>query len=124
MDPEIKAEWQRRLREDNIPQTTEGWLGFGDGQRCCLGVLCDIAVEREIIPPPIRSNLSALHTGAPQDVLVYGDDEEASLLPKSVAEWASIPDQAGRYSINSSLTKDNDDGVPFSEIADTIERYF
>jgi hypothetical protein len=111
MDPDIKAEWVRRLREDNIPQTTNGLLGDVNGRRCCLGVLCDIAVEHGVIPLPEGGS-----------ALVYGDKEKY-VLPRVVAEWASI-DCTGRYYSTKSLAIDNDNGMPFPKIADVIEEYF
>lgn len=54
MTPEQTArcrEWIARLRDPNAKQRRRH-LGAPTGERCCLGVACDIAVEHGVIPPP------------------------------------------------------------------------
>lgn len=59
MREDIKDLWVRELRFGNISQL-RAKLGDHTGARCCLGVLCDIAVEHGIIPPPTyRANLNS-----------------------------------------------------------------
>lgn len=132
MNPEIKARWVEKLRSGVIPQL-EGYLGNTTGARCCLGVLCDIAVEDGIIPDPCVDG----------DLLVYGDGRgnNCSLLPSSVTSWAGLivrdsfdptPEDYAAWLADANykgagtkyLTQLNDAGVSFPCIADTIERHF
>ena len=49
MNPEIRAMWTAALRSGGIPQTKSKLRG-GEDARCCLGVLCDLAVAGGVIP--------------------------------------------------------------------------
>lgn len=131
MNPVVKDKWIERLESDEIPQT------FGALQRvedlyegpnkdeldapkgfCCLGVLCEIAVEEGIIPAPdltpagYREDFAVAYEGA------------VSYLPLVVAEWAGI-DTNGKYFTNEGnkywLAADNDSGKTFPEIAQIIK---
>lgn len=116
MKADIKAEWRKRLIEDEIPQAV-GVLGTTEGARCCLGVLCDIAVEHGVIAPP-----QLYQEG---DILEYGYD--TGVLPSRVMEWAGLETPTGHYFEDgrlSSLSGQNDNGVPFPEIAAIIGRKF
>src|SRR5438093_12569523 len=85
MNPKIKQDWierlrsglyaqgQRRLRRDTISEP----------KHCCLGVLCELAVEAGVISPSIVYGSS--------DVTAYG--HEPYFLPKQVQEWAGIADE-------------------------------
>lgn len=126
MNEEIKAEWTKRLRSGNIPQRT-GNLGHVDGSRCCLGVLCDIAVEKDIMMAPTVDD---------NGVLSY--DNNTGVLPLRVVRWAEIPPDAydqdnvagyyggkGLYGTNKhALADDNDHGKTFVEISNIINTEF
>lgn len=125
MDQGIKARWLAALRDPGSRQTTKV-LGRVDGTRCCLGVLCDLAVQDEVIPPPIPSPEAV--AGEP-DALAYGAAAQGDLaegdvsegyLPDRVHTWArfGISDDAHR------LADMNDSGRTFAEIADHIEDTF
>jgi hypothetical protein len=110
MKQDIAALWVERLRSGKVEQA-KGQLGAGD-TRCCLGVLCDIAVEMGVIPPPTQDLSFVVYDGA--DVV----------LPESVQKWAGVQSAVGLlldcYDV--SLVEANDTGFPFSEIADLIEK--
>jgi hypothetical protein len=116
MRADIATKWIDRLRNGNIPQTSDA-LGTKDGERCCLGVLCDIAVEDGIIAKPTEFD------GEP--ALKYAD--HWSILPDAVMQWAGMASDTGSLRNTDSvysdkeLTELNDTGMPFSEIADVIE---
>lgn len=111
MNREIAEKWIETLPK--YMQTTEQ-LGF-KAMRCCLGVLCDMAVEAGVIPAPtIESN--GIHVYAGQTVT----------LPAPVRRWAEMASNNGTYFENGaeySLAVDNDDGMPFSEIAVIIREH-
>ena len=110
MNRDVQARWVAALRSGEYPQTT-GCLRDADGY-CCLGVLTDLAVK--------------------DGVGGWGTDFDPSLgfLPRLVVEWAGLAvsnpnltgvidgdDTGDSYPASAS----NDDGVPFSTIADAIE---
>lgn len=92
MNREIALRLAEALRSGKYIQTkrqlnrTEDWSLHPAGH-CCLGVLCELAVEDEIV---------SKSTGF-QEAGVYGTDAEFSegiygeiLPPKSVAKWAGL----------------------------------
>lgn len=120
---EVRTEWVRRLRSGDYEQTTARLKRYEDDNvsYCCLGVLCELAVENGIIK---EGDTEVRQLG---EVAVFGSPTEASSakLPSEVAEWAGLKSSVGRF-INErgsyrSLTELNDGGKKFSEIADIIE---
>lgn len=113
MNDEIRARWVARLRSGDIEQVAHG-LGRGDG-RCCLGVLCDLAVEDSIIEPPWTAEEDG------ESWLEYDGDRE--FLPLSVVEWAGLnsPNPQLPAPDCSLLSFLNDVPTGFAEIADLIE---
>jgi len=132
MNKSIKTLWVAKLRSGEVEQG-EGFLGTDDGKRCCLGVLCDLAVEAGVIEAPTKEE--SLLNDEPE-VLVYGYDDVS--LPSEVRDWAGLSDSIGTiYSgeyVNQSLPDLNDGYINsfakkrvqlnFEEIADVIEEVF
>ena len=115
MNREVKAEWVEALRSGQYRQGAN-YLRKNNGQEdefCCLGVLCEIAVEHGAISEPLRK-ASRIYSYA------LG---EMQVLPQSVVEWAGLPDDnptIGRSGVR--LTGLNDSGLyTFAEIAALIE---
>lgn len=133
MKLEIRDRWVAALRSGDYPQTTGALQrtrpatidsdvahpGF-----CCLGVLCELAVEAGVIKRADDRGLELLgqagYLSADRDGKVY---PETALLPKEVVEWAGLDGIYG-FGRNSGtgLTELNDNGVSFAAIADIIER--
>jgi hypothetical protein len=121
MIPEIKAEWTAALRSGEYAKGTHVLRNLRD-EYCCLGVLCEIAIKHDVIPPACQLD----------GVYSYGAGEQANqaLLPVAVAEWAGFgtdtsPD-AGYFADGSpkSLTYLNDvTYTSFGPIADLIDEY-
>lgn len=93
MKAEVKAEWIKRLRSGKYTQTT-GALHrvLGDDPRgdryCCLGILCEIAVEQEVVKvfdPRPENNDRELEYGTDEGYAVSG------VPPESVLVWAEVP---------------------------------
>ena len=107
MNQEIKTKWVAALRSGEYEQT-EGALKDHCGF-CCLGVLCEIS-EKE--------------TGFGIEE-TYAENDGREALGLTVRVWAGLPDSSGAtVQINGEsdfLTKHNDDGRTFLEIADAIE---
>lgn len=127
MDPEIRTRWATALRSGKYKQG-RGYLQRADDTFCCLGVLCQLAVEAGATDPPELS-----HDGI---AWTFGEGS-ITYLPEDVTDWAGLNDHnpliehSGR---NVSLAAVNDgiksyesgvawDIAPgtFSEIADLIE---
>jgi hypothetical protein len=129
MNPEIKSRWIEALRSGEYEQTKSN-LSDGLGY-CCLGVLCEIAIEDDVVSKFIYSDGSVMYGSAyeldghllPGPVSVWGDVNHNPSVPRSVA--AEILD---RYDIEISISSVtvplswlNDHGVPFHVIAEMIE---
>jgi hypothetical protein len=128
VNPEVKEKWLSALRSGEFAQG-KNLLHKVDSETkeekfCCLGVLCAIAVKDEVIEAPELR-------GAPE-VPHYEYAHSTAFLPREVREWSGIESDNGEYQENyadgsyllKSLVLLNDDGVPFSVIADVIEREF
>jgi hypothetical protein len=110
MNPEVRARWCAALRSGEYKQSG-GYLRSVAGY-CCLGVLCDLAVKAKVIPPPADW---AGH---------WRFDGDNHFLPGSVVTWAglaAIDPAAGTDGSREYLSKANDDGCTFAEIADLID---
>lgn len=119
MDADIKQEWVRRLRSGDYKQGM-AYLRRTDDTYCCLGVLCEIAVEQNVIPEPTNTN-SFLE----DSYYAYGVGN-TGVLPKVVMAWAglddSVPDvyipEFGRVSL---AGLNDGEGYTFDQIADVID---
>ena len=94
---------------------------FPDGRTeyCCLGVLCELAIEDEVDVP--KRTAGAADGRGDDFVTQYGRDQEADLLPNEVRVWAGMQTRCGDASVMpDSLVTLNDNGTSFARIADTI----
>lgn len=152
MNPEIKAEWVAKLRDPSTQQT-KGVLNrivedvvyrYSPDSRevlpvgmCCLGVLCEIAVEQGVI--------EHFHSDDEEPgVIGYATAErgsdrilrETGVLPREVAIWAGVnhnpsvplpedaplPEDVKAERDQATLAYLNDQGTPFPVLADLIEK--
>lgn len=125
MNPEIKQEWIEALRSGDYKQTQEA-LKDQNGY-CCLGVLCDIAVNQGIV-----------QWGEPDVMGCHPIDGEFDHLPEKVVDWVNDKSTQVSGFINGegrlpyaypvgetycqTLIGLNDAGLPFESIADIIEK--
>lgn len=103
MKAEIAKEWVAELRSGKWKQC-EQRLTNGEAY-CCLGVLCEIAIANGI--------------ELEKHNLFYGNC--ATILPKLVQCWSDMDTPNGSIDNKFCLSRENDDGASFSEIADIIE---
>ncbi len=112
----IIEKWTAKLRSGEIQQAN-GVLNE-NGRMCCLGVLCEVAIEAGL--PLVKSSPS-------NDGLVRYDGERYC-APHSVVEWAKLYNDTGAaYDENDDyvtlaegrheLAALNDHGATFAEIA-------
>lgn len=111
MNPKIKAKWVKRLRSGEYRQGRRALRTTvaGEDHFCCLGVLCEIAVDEGVIPAPEIAEGARWYDGSS----VYP--------PPSVVQWADLPDV--NPAVGASRLADLNDtyGCTFDEIADMIE---
>jgi hypothetical protein len=122
VNQEIKERWIKRLESgDNYQITTR--LGNTEGGRCCLGVLCDIAVEDGVISAPLVKENG--------EYLQY--DGQRAVLPEKVMEWAGLEYPNGGFAsdpeghpdfMDDALSFRNDSGNSFADIANIIRERF
>ena len=127
MRRDIAEKWAYRLRHGHILQG-KNVLAKGD-RRCCLGVLCDMAVEEGIVGV-IRDT----HDLSGEECHIYDPTVSAAccapygshkVLPDKVMQWAGMRSECGSFEKANgnftSLAVMNDNGYSFNEIADYIE---
>lgn len=121
MDSQIKQRWITALRSGEYAQGT-GTLKSDQGFYC-LGVLCDLYAKEtgtEWKPKYIRGG---------EPLPYYFLDGASAILPESVKEWAGLDIQNPDIKLTKtygefSLSKFNDLGFKFEEIAQLIEEEF
>lgn len=101
----IQRRWVRALDSGNYKQTRGKLHDNQDNSFCCLGVLCELAALEGVIPPYDES---------------AGYDHNHVCLPPKVMQWVGLQSSWGNFGAEE-LARKNDEGAPFSEIADIIE---
>lgn len=116
MNKKVKKMWVDRLKE--LPPERQGKAHLyqtDTDQMCCLGVLCEIAVEQGVIAPG-KPDFRSYY-------LEYGLSNNFEFLPIEVIKWAGLnlqDPQIGKYT----ATQYNDnEGKSFVQIANLINRY-
>lgn len=125
MNPEIRDLWIAELESGKHNQG-RGFLhridSSGLEERCCLGVLCKLAVEAGVIGPPIDRPESGC------TIFGYGSGDEVTanfgVLPYEVKQWAGITWDNGTYGEDATLSAQNDRGWTFEQIAQVIREEF
>ena len=104
---ENRKKWVEALRSGKYKQGTG--LLFDGEKYCCLGVLCEVA----------KINRSFNDNG----FFIYGDSEAFASSPEAM-NFVGLETESGSFWSDNSenhLTRLNDDGATFSELADIIE---
>lgn len=84
MKQDVANEWANKLDSGKYKQGRNALNR--DGFFCCLGVLCELAVEKGVIPPAVQKS----------DGGMYYLESDA-VLPKEVAAWAGIQYESGMF---------------------------
>lgn len=116
MDAKIAADWTNRLTSGKYSQGM-GALRDENGRFCCLGVLCEMAVEAGVIPAPTQPVQDGLWS-------YWG---QTAVLPEAVREWAGMGNAWGEFYSDGrtyTLTNMNDSGDSFTDIAEHISKHF
>lgn len=132
MKREIKFRWVEALRSGKYRQG-RNYLHDREGNFCCLGVLCDLAVQEGVISKPYLN----VHPGNVQSpkiwhsaaeighfVFYYGEEgkSHSGVLPTLIMAWAGLDEDDPRIN-NTRLSVFNDRGHSFEEIALLIEKH-
>jgi hypothetical protein len=128
MNPSVKAMWLTALRSGKYTQGPSKLKAVRAGKvtHCCLGVLCEIATVVGLVTENQRILPDGCRCGRCNDATSkdYGyigaqeidSDPDYGYPPATVREWAGITNEETRF-----LARMNDNGTPFSAIADEIE---
>lgn len=103
MNKSTKKLWIRALRSDKYKQG-QHQLRTINNRFCCLGVLCDL------VEPESWSDLSVGVNG-------FYHNGKAGKPSSSMAKGTGLTED----NINNLISKNDDDGLDFNEIADWIE---
>lgn len=120
MKSDVKEAWLEALRSGEYEQGT-GKLQSREGEFCCLGVLCDLAVKAGVIPPPEADEESGSYH--------YGEDAAFALPPEEVLAWAGLEQPSPEVAVEGTdgrwtyelVTLNDNDGYTFAEIATVVE---
>jgi hypothetical protein len=97
MNPAIKAQWVAALRSGYYQQskhTLRSAVGF-----CCLGVLCDLAVQQGIAswsepadedPIGDKNVIPGVQACITKATDLYEEEVEMGILPVAIQTWASL----------------------------------
>lgn len=146
MNPAIKAQWVAALRSGTYSQV-RGYLSSASGM-CCLGVLCDLAKQAQIGDwvPEVEYDDNEGITEL-KEYRSFFEENNYEVPPEPVAAFAGFIDTTNPYvRINADFAERcgvqqlgrlgdistdgyfiidlatlNDNGIPFSVIADLIE---
>ena len=129
MKKDIADAWIATLRSDLYVQGRDVLANVERTQHCCLGVLCEIAIENGVAIEVDTSEAAGQRME--HDVVCTQYDGESYRLPNVVKEWADMMFDDGRLFDedtedlpSDSLADLNDSGSSFKEIADHIETYW
>jgi len=125
VNQEIKAQWVAALRSGEYEQG-QGALN-SDGKFCCLGVLCELAVNAGVTTRAYNDNGETVWASC-------GPFLETQILPYAVQQWAALDggnpavsldgcDFPTLAELNDGLNDGEHDYPPYSfdQIADLIE---
>lgn len=105
MNQDIKREWVAKLRSGKYEQG-KGRLRSKGNQYCCLGVLCEIGVEDDMIGPPILADGE------------YSYNRNFAFLPNALVEEYGLSTQ----DTITLMGMNDEQNMSFSQIAQYIEQ--
>ena len=109
MNEQVKQKWLSALRSGDYKQTRLHLRT--DNGFCCLGVLCDLYGKEHNV------EWKLVDAG-----IYYEFQDKKAILPLSVIEWAGVEDENPEI-CETPLSRLNDNGSTFNEIADLIEKH-
>lgn len=119
MTREDRDEWVAALRSGKYKQGRKRLMQTGTGEACCLGVLCDLYTAKGLLgKEAVGNQVRFFDPKNPTDGSAVG---LPMLLMKrfKTTSFVLLP-KVDKYS---QLSRINDRGIPFSVIANVIEKY-
>jgi hypothetical protein len=115
MNPDIKALWLEALRNGKYRQGRHR-LRYDD-EFCCLGVLCDLAVQAGATQGrPFEGSFLWSYGGSQTD-------SHTTVLPNSVMEWAGLKENIPSVGDQSLAYYNDGCRHTFKQIADLIDKH-
>jgi hypothetical protein len=115
MDPVVKAKWTAALRSGNYQQGTEYLQMRVDGESyyCCLGVLCELAIEARI---SVSATEHTSSTRGGYSYVLYNNGN-VGLPPGTVLAWARLEEK----DMQDLIEMNDNKGTSFHGIAKHID---
>ena len=111
MKREIADKWMEALRSGEYEQLKGGLANEKRTAHCCLGVLCELAIEDGVSMRVAQSHGRKRFDGLD------------NVLPFVVRRWAGMATALGEFD-GGALVSLNDAGTPFEFIADVIAQHW
>lgn len=112
---EVRKLWVEALESGEYKQGREFLCqrgDYGEVSFCCLGVLCDLAIKKEVVDYRWRFH----------PYLNYAEvNNRSDFCPPEVQEWAGLMSFDGEFSGGKSLADINDDSTDFSKVIEIIK---
>lgn len=131
MKREIAMEWVAELSKYKQGKMALHQPADEGDKFCCLGVLCEMAVRKGIIPEPAIRGYSPT-AREPDGTRLYGAARKTNYLPREVEDWAGMRTSDGSFIVDGGvygtqesycLANMNDrSDVGFEDIAAVIEK--
>lgn len=135
MNPDVKDQWVTALESGEYKQATRVLHNEVADSFCCLGVLCDLAVKAGVeieVKTLDHATIDMKYDGTlgynvpvRGAATMYGD--ASTVLPPQVQHWAGLGSDTADFDNGDhfdSLTRVNDDGGSFTDIATIIKERF
>lgn len=125
MKKEIADRWIELL-ESGLDQTRSALKRYrlDAPHYCCLGVLCELAVQDGVVEERLVSVPRIAKFGA----VGNPGDESVIVLPAAVIKWAGMNTEVGEFDAGErerqNLANLNDSGYSFHEIAEVIRQHW
>lgn len=119
MNAEIHAEWKRRLASGNYKKGRRA-LANANNEFCCLGVLCEMALDAGIVTKELDYGLYKYTSIDPEKLY----DFNQHVLPTCVRDWAGLKSVSPLVNDNLvpiSLINDNTVYNDFTSVLEVID---
>lgn len=115
MNPELKERWLNELRSGKYTRGTNALKTFDEGvtSHCCLGVLCEIAIE-----DGVRKSVPKLWSGNGR--WTPEKDRQGLFLPPGVQKWSGIDLNTQQFLASMNDNEEPEDGK-FIKVVEWIE---
>lgn len=121
MKKKIAKQWVEALRSGEYKQAN-GRLCDGGTKFCCLGVLTELFIQHKHENTKLGQYKYGWETSSITGRISFKG--ETALLHKEVKEWSGMDTLDGSLYDSTQLTRLNDDGYKFEQLANIIEERY